>query len=185
MTDKTGTGPGIAGEVSAPLRTMVSAGLRALAVSVALVAIYYLLPLDHASTWIAATILITGLVGLIALLIFQVRSIIRSRFPSLRAVEALGTSLPLFLLLFSATYVVMGAASTSSFGEKLTHTDALYFTVTVFTTVGFGDITAKSAGARLLVTSQMAADLVILGIGAKVILSAVRRGREHQPASTE
>ena len=117
----------------------------------------------------------------IALVSFQVRSIIQSRFPGLRAVEALATSLPLFLLLFSGTYVVMAAVSASNFGEKLTHTDALYFTVTVFTTVGFGDITAKSEGTRLLVTGQMAAELIILGIGAKIILGAVTRGRQRQP----
>jgi hypothetical protein len=167
------------------LACMVSTGLRALGVSAALLAVYYLLPLDHLSTWLAATILVVGLVALIALIVFQVRSIIESRFPGLRAVEALATSLPLFLLLFSSTYVVTAAVSASNFGEKLTHTDALYFTVTVFTTVGFGDITAKSEGARLLVTSQMTADLVILGIGAKVILGAVTRGRQHNPARTE
>jgi hypothetical protein len=50
----------------------------------------------------------------------------------------------------------------------------------VFTTVGFGDITAKSEGARLLVTGQMAADLIILGIRAKIILGAVTRSRQNQ-----
>jgi hypothetical protein len=160
---------------------MVRTGLRAIGTTAALVAIYYLLPLDHTSTWIAATTLIIGLVAFIALMIFQVRSILRSRFPGLRAVEALATSLPLFLLLFSATYLVMAAVSASNFGQKLTHTDALYFTVTVFTTVGFGDITAKSEGARLLATAQMMADLVVLGIGAKIILGAVTRGRQRQP----
>jgi voltage-gated potassium channel len=184
MTDSTGPAAGIPGEVRPPVRTMVSSGLRALGTTAALVAIYYLLPLDHTSTWIAATTLIIGLVTFIALVIFQARWIIRSRFPGLRAVEALATSLPLFLLLFSGTYVVMAAVSASNFGEKLTHTDALYFTVTVFTTVGFGDITAKSEGARLLVTGQMATDLIILGIGAKIILDAVTRGRQRQPQNT-
>jgi len=77
----------------------------------------------------------------------------------------------------------MAAVSASNFGQKLTHTDALYFTVTVFTTVGFGDITAKSEGARLLATAQMMADLVVLGIGAKIILGAVTRGRQRQPTN--
>jgi hypothetical protein len=181
MTDSAGPGPDIAGGVRAPVRAMVLAALRALGTTAALVAIYYLLPLDHTSTWRAATILVIGLVAFISLVSFQVRSIIRSRFPGLRAVEALATSLPLFLLLFSGTYVVMAAVSASNFGEKLTHTDALYFTVTMFTTVGFGDITAKSQGARLLVTGQMITDLIILGIGAKIILGAVTRGRQRQP----
>jgi hypothetical protein len=42
------------------------------------------------------------------------------------------------LLSHSGAYVVMAAVPASSFGEKLTHTDVLYFTVTVFVTVGFG-----------------------------------------------
>jgi voltage-gated potassium channel len=181
MTDSTSPRPDIPGEVRAPGRTMVSGALRALGNTAVLAAIYYVLPLDHTSTWVAAAILIIGLVAFIALVSFQVRWIIRSQFPGLRAVEALATSLPLYLLLFSGTYVVMAAISASNFGEKLTHTDALYFTVTVFTTVGFGDITAKSEGARLLVTGQMIADLIILGIGAKIILGAVTRGRQQQP----
>jgi voltage-gated potassium channel len=75
----------------------------------------------------------------------------------------------------------MATVSASNFGEKLTHTDALYFTTTVFTTVGFGDITAKSGGTRLLVTGQMVTDLIFLGIGAKIILGAVTRGRRREP----
>ena len=78
----------------------------------------------------------------------------------------------------SAEGLVSGARAAWA---DLTHTDALYFTVTVFTTVGFGDITAKSEGARLLVAGQMVTDLIIIGIGAKIILGAVTRGRRRQP----
>jgi hypothetical protein len=75
--------------------------------------------------------------------------------------------------------------SNSNFGEHLTHTDGLYFTVTVFSTVGFGDITAKSQMARLVVTGQMIADLVVLGLAIKVVLGAVSRARQSQPQPTE
>ena len=158
--------------------------LRALATTVALVALYYLLPLNHSTRWLAITILVIGLVALIGLIAFQVRTIIVSPFPGLRAVEALATSIPLFLLLFASTYVVMGAIAANSFNQPMTRTDALYFTVTVFATVGFGDITAKTETARLLVTGQMIVDLIILGIGARVILGAVQRGRQRQPHDT-
>ena len=141
-------------------------------------ALYYLLPLDHASTSAAVTILVIGLVVFIGLVALQVRLIIRSPFPGLRAVEALATSVPLFLLLFASTYVVMAAISVGNFGGRLTHTDGLYFTVTVFSTVGFGDITAKTQAARLVVTGQMIADLVILGLAVKIIVGAVSRGRQ-------
>jgi hypothetical protein len=77
----------------------------------------------------------------------------------------------------------MDTISASSFTQPLTHTDALYFTVTVFATVGFGDITAKTETARLVVTGQMAVDLVIIGVGAKIILGAITRGRQRRPES--
>jgi Ion channel len=54
----------------------------------------------------------------------------------------------------------------------------LGFAVTVFSTVGFGDITAKTEAARLVVTGQMIADLVILGLAVKIILGAVSRRRQ-------
>ena len=79
--------------------------------------------------------------------------------------------LPLFLVLFAAsTYFVMERASAASFTEPLTRTDALYFAVTVFSTVGFGDISAKSEAARVVLIVQMLADLALLGAGIRVLL---------------
>jgi hypothetical protein len=63
----------------------------------------------------------------------------------------------------------------------MTRTGALYLTVTVFATVGFGDLTAKTEAARLVVTGQMITDLIILGLGARVIVGAVTRGRQRRP----
>ena len=75
----------------------------------------------------------------------------------------------------------MATLATGSFSQPMTHTNALYFTVTVFATVGFGDITAKTEAARLVVTGQMIIDLIIIGVGAKVIVGAITRGRQRRP----
>ncbi|WP_240802655.1 potassium channel family protein [Streptomyces sp. A0642] len=133
-------------------------------------------------SWSAVAVLVAGLLAFTGLVALQVRSIIRSQFPGLRAVEALTTSVPFFLLLFAGTYVVMAAMSAGNFDGPLTHTDGLYFAVTVFLTVGFGDITAKSEAARLVVTGQMIADLVILGLAIKIIMGAVSRPRSPEGA---
>lgn len=67
----------------------------------------------------------------------------------------------------------------------MTRTSALYFSVTVLSTVGFGDITAKTDAARLVVTAQMFFDLLALGLGVRVFVGAVKLGRQrhtqHQP----
>jgi hypothetical protein len=180
MTDNADPEPAARPEARPPRRIIAGAVLRAVGSTAALVAIYYLLPLDRSSTGVAVTMLAIGLVALVGLVVFQVRRILRSRFPGLRGVEALATSIPLFLLLFASTYVVMAAISAGNFSEPLTRTDALYFTVTVFATVGFGDITAKTEAARLVVTGQMIVDLVAVGIAVKVIVGAAKRGRQRQ-----
>ena len=173
------TGPGR--DARPPYHRIVWSLLRATGSTAALVTIYYVLPLDHSPTPDGVTTLVIGLAVLTGLVVFQVRSILRSRFPGLRAVEALATSVPLFLLLFASAYVVMARISASNFGEPLTHTDALYFTVTVFSTVGFGDIAAKTEAARLVVTVQMITDLLVLGLGIRVVLGAVTRSRQQRP----
>jgi hypothetical protein len=158
-------------------RAIIAGGLRAGASAVGLVVLYYLLPLTHASPELAAGVLLLGLAVFVALVVFQVRAIDVAPFPVVRAIEALATSVPLFLLLFAGTYVVLAARSAGNFGGPLTHTDALYFTVTVFTTVGFGDITAKSETARLVVTGQMIADVVVIGIAIKAIIGTAQKHR--------
>ena len=173
-------GTGARSEITVPYRRIGWTVLRVLASAVIVVTAYYLLPFDRAAAWGAITLLVLGLLALIVLIGFQVRAIIRSPFPNLRAIEALATSLPLFLLLFAGTYYVMARLSPGSFGGHLSRTDALYFTVTVFSTVGFGDITAKTETARLVVTGQMITDLIVLGIGIKIILGAATRGQQRQ-----
>ena len=181
MTDSAGTPPDASSEARPPAGKILRASLRAAGSTVALVALYYLLPLDHSARWAALTMLAVGLAALIGLIVFQVRSIIASPFPGLRAVEALATSVPLFLLLFASTYVVMAAINAASFSQPMTRTNALYFTVTVFATVGFGDITAKTEAARLLVTGQMVLDLIVLGVGARIVVGAIGRRRQQRP----
>jgi voltage-gated potassium channel len=182
MNDGGGTGavpgPDARSEARASYRTIAWAVLRMVGSTTALVALYYLLPLDHSSTGIAVTILAIGLALFIGLVAFHTRSITRSPNPGLRAIEALAINVPLFLLLFASTYVVMSTTSASNFGGRLTHTDGLYFTVTVLSTVGFGDITAHTQAARLVVTGQMIADLIIFAVAVKIIVGAVRRRRQ-------
>ena len=82
------------------------------------------------------------LLVLVAVVVFQTRAIIRATHPEIRAIEALAITAPLFLLLYAATYYLLAQSGSDNFSTHLlTRTDALYFTVTIFSTVGFGDIT--------------------------------------------
>jgi hypothetical protein len=57
----------------------------------------------------------------------------------------------------------------------------MYFSVTVFTTVGFGDITAKSETARIVLIVQMLADLALLGAGARALLGQCAAASNEDP----
>ena len=91
--------------------------LRALGISAVLIALYYLAPLDQRAGISLLLSLITGLLVLAAMTAYHVRAILRAAHPGVRAVEALATTVLLFLLLFAATYFLMShtpAATTST-----------------------------------------------------------------------
>ena len=156
--------------------------LRAFATTVVLVALYYLLPLDHLDN--VPLVLVAGLLILAAVILVQLRAISKARYPNLQAIEALAITVPLFLLLFASAYLTMAHANPANFNtHPLTRTDVLYFTVTVFSTVGFGDISAVSQSARLVVTAQMLLDLLALGLVVRAFVGAVQLARQQATAA--
>lgn len=138
-----------------------------------LVALYCLLPLDTVLDATAVVWLVGGLGVFTAVIIWQVRAIANSDTPRLRALEALTMGLPLLLLIFAAMYVVLEHNAAGSFTEPMDRVDSAYFTLTVFATVGFGDITPRTELARLIVMLQMIVDLIAVGVIAKAIFGAV------------
>ena len=82
----------------------------------------------------------------------------------------------MFVVLFASLYLSMSHSSGATFTQPLDHMGALYFTVTVFSTVGFGDITAKTDAARAVVTIQMILDLLLIGAVARLLVTAARTG---------
>ena len=110
----------------------------------------------------------------------QVQRIVVDDHPALRGVEAVATIVPLFIVVFAYTYVWMSYDDPSRFTQPIDRVDGLYFVVTVLSTVGFGDISPVSSGARLLVTVQMLLDLVLIGVVAKLIVGASQVGVQRR-----
>jgi voltage-gated potassium channel len=163
--------------------------LRSAASVVALVVVYYLAPLDRALDATAGIRFALGLLVLGAIVPWQVRGILRSEAPWLRAVTVAGIGLPLLIVLFASAYIVISANRPDAFTEPLSRTDGLYFTTTVFTTVGFGDIAPRADVARIIVTIQMIIGLIAVGVVAKVLFGAAkvrgRRRRNGRPGAEE
>jgi amino acid transporter len=166
-------------------RAILATVLRSAVTICLMLVVYYAAPLDRPLNGV------TGLLFGAALLLFgvviaiEVRGILRSARPRLRAVRALAVGVPLLMVVFAATYCTVDTQQAGSFTEPLSRTDGLYFTVTVFATVGFGDIAPVTELARVLVTIQMIVGLLTVGVIAKLVIGAVRvaETRQTQPST--
>jgi hypothetical protein len=161
-------------------RAAVRSGFRSTLAVAVLGAAYFLLPLEGIKTVGDIGVLILSLFAIVLLVAFQAKAILTADYPGLRALEALAFTAGLLLFVFAVTYDVMGVNSPGAFNVGLTRLDSLYFTVTVFGTVGFGDITAVSQTARAVVTVQMLFDFVFLGVAVRAITGAVQLSRRRQ-----
>lgn len=189
------TDPAAAGKQRTPQRRAGLArgpGPRATAVSVAravmvaagLVTAYYLLPLDWRGGIVTALFLTGGLLAVFLFFGWELWLIVRSASPRLKAVETLAVTVPLYLVLFASGYYLLERAVPGSFSERLSRTDALYFALTTFTTVGFGDITAVSETGRVVVMCQMSCGLLLAGVAVRVLAAAVRAGLRRRGRHT-
>jgi voltage-gated potassium channel len=162
-------------------RLLVRGALRALVSTVVVVGIYFIGPLDQLRLVPLGVALVIGGLVLVGIATWQIRSIVRSPYPGIRAIEALAITAPLYLILFAATYFLMAADDPANFNvDGLTRTDTLYFTVTTFSTVGYGDISPASQAARVIVMVQMILNLIVLGSGIRVFMGAVERSRKSR-----
>ncbi|WP_078506960.1 ion channel [Streptomyces viridochromogenes] len=161
-------------------RAQFAALVRTALIASGLVTVYYVLPLDGHSTVHTSALLAFGLLVVLVVFWREVRAIMSSPYPRLKAVEALTTTLTLFLLLFAGTYFLVEQTTPGSFSEPLTKTDSLYFTLTTFTTVGYGDIVARSQTGRMVTMLQMLGGLLLVGVAARVLVSAVEAGMRKQ-----
>jgi voltage-gated potassium channel len=155
-------------------RAIAATLLHSAATSGLLLLAYYRAPFNRPVNWETGWLFLLALLLFAGVMALQLRSIARSDQPRLRAIRAVGLGLPLLLIVFASTYCIIAGEQSGAFSEPLSRTDGIYFTVTVFATVGFGDITPVSELARVLVTIQMLVGLITVGVIAKLVLGAVQ-----------
>lgn len=165
-------------------RALLISALRLCAFAGIVLGLYFAIPIggfneqNPAAAWLRL-----AAVGLafLAVMAVQLRTIMTAHVPQIRAAEAVVESVLLLLCLFAMLYVSVSMTASSAFSEPLDRIDALYFTTSTFTTVGFGDITPDSQLARSLVSVQMLADLGALLLIAKVAFFTAGQSLARQP----
>ncbi len=164
---------------------LVGAFVRPLCAAAILLTSYFLLPIQKDSDANIIGLAVGGLL-LASFCYWEIRHFIRSKHPVATAVEMLVALATFYVVVFATTYFLFSEYSIGAFNSKLTRIDALYFCLTVFTTTGFGDISAASQSARVMVSIQMASTLILVGMGIRflnVLVGArVQQGqRQIQP----
>jgi voltage-gated potassium channel len=168
-------------EHSQQQRAVLRCALTIILAWVLIVGAFYVLPIGRESSARAFVRLTVDIALIAAVFAWQIRRISRAELPELRAIEALGIVIAVFLVAFSSIYLSMSHEAVTTFTQPLDHTRALYFTVTVFSTVGFGDITPRTDPARLVVSAQMLLDLAIIGAVVRLLFNAARSRIEPTP----
>ena len=148
--------------------------------AVPLLTLYYLAPLDGPLDISTLIGFVLGLAAFALVIVWQVRAIASSDAPRLSTVRAGVIAASTLLVVFAATYSVISTGRPDSFSEPLSRTDALYFTVTVFATVGFGDIAPRSDLARIITMVQMMTGLIAVGILGKIVFAAMQKALRRQ-----
>lgn len=105
----------------------------------------------------------------------QLKKVTHARYPAVRSVEALVLVATMFLAVFAVVYGIISSQAPGSFTEPLDHFNAYYFALTVLATVGFGDITPVSDGARIACMVQMALDIAFIGAAVKILGGTAQR----------
>jgi hypothetical protein len=173
-------GVALTGDPRARRRVIAQSALRILAMTVGLLVLYALVPVPGTSGAGAFVGMVIGLAVFLAIVAWQLNAIVRAEHPLLRAVEVVAMALPLLAVVFAFTYLSISRADPASFSEDLNRIDAMYYTVSTISTVGFGDIGAESDAARTLVTAQMLFDLALLAGLVRLVILATRTGIQRR-----
>ncbi len=157
--------------------------LESVVTLVLLFGFYILVPLDGERWPWGMALGLVAVAAVVPLTVHRLRRIRSAAQPLAEAVRALVLLLGLALVGFATTFYGLASHSDQIPGIE-TKIDALYFATTTAATVGFGDIVPVGQGARLLVTIQIIANLVLVGTAVRLISNLASRRHFEQDASS-
>lgn len=92
--------------------------------------------------------------------------------PAYARIELLLVVLYGLVLAFGLIYTFIATYAPAQFSGLNDRVDALYFSVTIIATVGFGDIHARDTAAQLVVTVHMLINLIYIGTAVRLLIAA-------------
>jgi voltage-gated potassium channel len=149
------------------------------------VALYYVLPMRGRLWPLGAIAGPAAAVALAPLTRRHLRRVLVSDRPIVDVACALALIAVVLVLGFATTYWILQTQSPGEFDGIVTKTDSLYFTVTVLSTVGFGDVHPVGQVARAVTTMNMLTNIVILAVAVRLFGWAAHQRAEvvHRAAA--
>jgi voltage-gated potassium channel len=136
--------------------------------------LYFVFPLDPDRAPVG--VLMGMVLSLVAMVGMSIVVVTEVRRPERRlTVIQLVLALEAVIMSFSAAYYVVGTTRSDEFEGMATRLDALYFSMTTLSTVGYGDVHAVGQFARALVTVHIAFNLLFVGAFAGLIRDTIER----------
>jgi voltage-gated potassium channel len=152
----------------------VRIGLLAAEVLVLVVA-YFLMPLEGSLAFRLAAYAL-GLALVVLVVVRQMRRHLASRGKDVR-IDSLALAIVLSVLLFALAYYTVSTTQSGEFSGLSTRVDALYYSLTVATTTGFGDVSAQSQLARAMVSAQLVFNMLIVATAVPLLTRTMRERR--------
>lgn len=134
--------------------------LSRLLMPVAVLAFYFLTPVGGGEPF-GVLIGVLAAVLSVAVVVVVIVSEVRRAHRRLQPIHLL-IALELILVGFALGYFMLAVSQPDQFNGLHTRLDALYFSLTTMSTVGYGDINAAGQTARLVVAVQLAFNLVFV-----------------------
>ena len=148
--------------------------LRVLALAAVLIGVYAVIPLQTDRWWLGLVIGVVALAGIAPFAVRRAVAVGTSEQPMLDAIEAITMVVAMLVFGFSSVFLAINRGE-GQFVGLVTKIDAMYFTITTMSTVGFGDIHASGQAARAAVSIQIVFDLSLLAMSVRLLVRSVRQ----------
>jgi voltage-gated potassium channel len=130
-------------------------------------AVFLLVPwkaVNLGDTLLITAVFFIGLAGAAALIVWQVIAYRDAKMSGSARLQGLLVALYVAVLFFALSYYLLAISNPEAIAGLETRLDALYFSLTIVSTVGFGDVHAVDQAARAIVSFQLVFDLIFVSL---------------------
>ena len=120
--------------------------------------------LNLGDTVLVTGVFLIGLSGAAALIVWQVIAYRDAKLSGSARLQGLLVALYVAVLFFALSYYLLAISNPEAIAGLETRLDALYFSLTTVSTVGFGDVHAVNQTARAVVSLQLVFDLMFVSL---------------------